>query len=372
VKKLRTRSLSSANKLSTKQTVLFGTAFAVVGAVILIATHAAGFSTSFEAENSSKNSPASTVADASASGGSALKFSPASAVSSSCPLPAYPNASCTGVPAGTTFTNTVSGTYTVSTPGQVIDKWHITGDLHILANNTVIKNSQIDGTVNNQGTGETYYSFTITDSTVGPPAACTKDSPPSCQSGSNSTGCIVSPGIGESNFTATRVYVRGHDDGFRLSGSGNGTVQDSYEYACYLNATFSPPDGSHSDGVQAVCAGNPCPGLTLIHNTLDLSGVPATFTLNLTDSALSNVTVNDNMLLGGNNYIIDAWWHSGANWIFHNNRLVQGTWGSDTRLIAAVTGENTCTHQDWQGNTVVTIDTNYNITSTVQPIPCQE
>ncbi len=247
----------------------------------------------------------------------------------------------------------MNGTYTVTTAGQVIDGWYIKGDLHILANNVIVKNSQIDGTVNNQGTGENYYSFTISDSTVGP-----------------ATGCVGSPGVGESKYTATRIYVRNHDDGFRLSGQGSGTVQDSYFHACWLPPAQAPPDGSHSDGVQAVCGGNACPGFNILHNTLDLKDVPATFPLNLTDTVLSNVVVKDNLLLGGNNYIIDAWWHSGANWIFYNNRLVQGTWGSDTRLIAAVTTEGTCSHQDWQGNTVVTIDSNYNVTSTTQSVPC--
>jgi hypothetical protein len=345
--------------------------FGVIGCIMLITSHAATPTASFEAEDGSITT-ASSIADSTAAAGRAVKFNAAvSTGSTTCPLPAYPNASCTGVPAGTTFTNTVNGDYTVTTAGQTIDKWHITGSLQILANNVTIKNSQIDGAVDNEGPTSVYHSFTITDSTVGPPAACTKSSPPSCQNGTNSAGCIVAPGIGEAEYTATRVYVRGHDDGFRMSGN-NVTVQDSYEYACYLNATFSPPDGSHSDGIQSYCPGASCSNLHFLHNTLDLSGVPATFPINLNDPNVGAVTVNDNMLLGGGNYIIDTEWHSGVNWVVHNNRLVQGTWGSDTRLIAAANSSGTCSHQDWQGNTIVTIDANYGIATTVQSMPCQD
>ena len=44
-----------------------------------------------------------------------------------CPLPAYPTAACTGVPAGTTLT-THHGGLVVTTPGQVIDGLRITGN----------------------------------------------------------------------------------------------------------------------------------------------------------------------------------------------------------------------------------------------------
>jgi hypothetical protein len=324
----------------------------------LQASHAATYAVNVEAESGSLSGSQSAGDTAGASSGASVKFGVANPTpppsSGSCALPKYPNPSCTGVPAGTSFSNTVNGDYEVTTSGQTIDGWHISGNLHIVADNTTVKNSQIDGTVNNQGTGENYYSFTIADSTVGP-----------------ASGCVVAPGVGESRYTATRIYVRNHDDGFRLSGTGNGTVQDSYFHACYAPPSVAPPDGSHSDGVQAVCS-TTCAGFTVLHNTLDLKDVPATFPLNLMDQHMTNVVANDNMLLGGGNYLFSGKWSSGATWIVHNNRLVQGTWGADTRLIAAVTAEGTCSHQDWQGNTVVTINSDFSIASTVQSVPCQD
>jgi hypothetical protein len=272
-----------------------------------------------------------------------------------CALPKYPSPACTGVPAGTALSKTITGDYNVTAAGEVIDGWHITGSLNIHANNVVVKNSQIDGTVNNEGTTNVYYPFTIADSTVGP-----------------SSGCVGSPGVGEGSYTATRIYVRGHDDGFRMSGN-NVTVQDSYFNACWLPPALAPPDGSHSDGFQAYCPAAACANLQLLHNTLDLSGVPATFPLNMVDTNLSAVTANDNLLLGGHNYLIVSFWHSGPNWTLHNNRLVKDTWdsaGPYPNLNFAASAEGTCSHQDWQGNTIVTIDSSYNVTSTLTGTGC--
>jgi hypothetical protein len=59
MKSTKTHNIRAGNKLSSKYTV---------GAALLLATHAAGFTTSFEAENSTRNSPATTVRDTNASG----------------------------------------------------------------------------------------------------------------------------------------------------------------------------------------------------------------------------------------------------------------------------------------------------------------
>jgi hypothetical protein len=335
----------------------------IASGIIILQINAAGFFASSEPEAGTLSGNAQAVTDSTAAGGKAVKFTepatpPPPTGSTSCPLPKYPTPSCAGVPAGTKVVNTITGNYTVTTPGQVIDAWEIKGDLYIYADNVVVKNSLITGTVDNEkslGNGNyARYSFTISDSTVGP-----------------SSGCIAGPGVGQAKYTASRIYVHNHEDAFRSTDGGNVTVQDSFFTSCYLSPQQQPPDGTHSDGIQAVC-GDPCPGFQILHNTFDLSGVPATFPLNLTEDALTNVVAKDNLLVGGGNYLIVAWWRSGANWIFHDNRLVKGTWGSDTRLIAAVSAEGTCSHQDWQGNSVVTIDSGYNITSTVMAVPCQE
>jgi hypothetical protein len=331
-----------------------------ISGYLIIATHASGFFAADEIETGTLSGNASLVNDTTASGGKAVVFNaPANTGgggggtgggttgTSSCPLPKYPTPSCTGVPSGTSLT-TINGDYEARTTGETINAKRITGSLIILANNITITNTEIDGTIYNDQ-GSLHGSFTITDSTIGP-----------------ASGCIGQPAINDSNYTARRVLSRGHDDGFRIGPPGNVAVYDSYVQNCYLPPSQAPPDGSHSDGVQAVCAGNSCSGVTIVHNTFDGTKVPTTNMLNLTDTSLSNVKATDNLMAGGA-YIVDAWWHSGATWTLTNNRFVNKTWA-----YGAVSAENTCSHQSWSGNTLVTIDANYNITSTVGTQPCVE
>jgi hypothetical protein len=73
VQKLKTRSFKK-DSFSKKHLVIFSLIFALIGGYIVFRSFAAGPTVSLEAENSSANSPATTVSDAQASGGSALKF----------------------------------------------------------------------------------------------------------------------------------------------------------------------------------------------------------------------------------------------------------------------------------------------------------
>ncbi|WP_336216725.1 DUF4082 domain-containing protein [Nonomuraea sp. LPB2021202275-12-8] len=253
-----------------------------------------------------------------------------------CDLPSYPTPDCTGAPAGARLSAT-KGNVTVTKPGQVIDGLHITGDLIVAADDVVIRNSRIDGLITNWETGG---SFTITDSTVGPP-----------------TGCRIYPAIGEKNFTAERVHIRGFDDGFRMSGR-NVTVRDSYVHLC------GPPT-SHSDGIQAYCPGSiVCSGLVFDHNTVDQRQAPEhSDPINLVDKNLSDVTVTDNLLAGGN-YTLFLEWRSGPKWKISGNKIVHGAWD-----FGPVSSADTCENIDWgPGNAIVTIDRNYQITKTVEQL----
>jgi hypothetical protein len=268
--------------------------------------------------------------------------------SSNCPLPAYPKPSCTGMPASVSLAKVVTGDYEARTPGEVIDGWHITGSLTIMASNVTIRNSMIDGTVDNEVGTTHYLPFTISDTTIGP-----------------ANGCIGSPGLGEDGFTATRIYIRGHDDGFRMSGN-NIRITDSYAKLCYLPPELAPPDGSHSDGIQAYCPNSACSGLVFNHNTIDARDVPATFMINLDDPLVSGISASDNLLMGGA-YVIVTEWRSGANWTLTNNRVVDKSWA-----YGPASTEGTCSHQTWSGNSIVTIDSDYNVTSTVKTLDCTD
>jgi hypothetical protein len=212
---------------------------------------------------------------------------------SSCALPRYPTPSCTGVPAGTAVTNTVNGSYTASTYGEVIDGWRITGDLVIRADNVTVKNTQVDGTISNDITSPAYHS-TITDTTIG-----------------LADTCVVSPGIDTPNdlggYTAQRVRIIGHDDGFRAGGP-NITIRDSHVKNC-------GQAGSHGDGIQDYPAAQ---NLVFDHNTMDLCGTWTSVPTSAREcdvpghngpifvhsdpthgSGSTNVTITDNLALGG-------------------------------------------------------------------------
>jgi hypothetical protein len=235
----------------------------------------------------------------------------------------------------TTLKLTGDGFYRVSVDGMVLDGIHIPGDLLITANDVQISNSRIDGTVIDEYGGRK-YSFSITDSTVGP-----------------EKGCLTAPGVGEAHYTAKGVYIRGHGDGFRASGDDI-DIRDSYVRLC------SNP-GDHSDGIQTYLTGR---GLVLHHNTIDQRAAKdITAPIFITDKQAEDVTVTDNLVMGGT-YSIQVRNVRGRQ-VVHDNKLVDKSW-----VYGPVDAD--CATVDWSGNTLVTIDADYRITSTVGPLACQE
>jgi hypothetical protein len=175
----------------------------------------------------------------------------------------------------------VNGDVTVKTAGTQIVGKRITGSLSIEANNVVIKNSEIIGTVINWYNGGS-WSFTIEDSTVGAKDGCPGD--------------YTNFAIGVDNYVARRVLVRGFPDGFRLGGPKDVTIEDSYVTLC----TADPED--HSDGIQAYGAG----GRSVIrHNVIDQRPAARTATAPIflpggsDNQASASFIVTDNVVAGG-------------------------------------------------------------------------
>lgn len=189
-----------------------------------------------EVESGTRTGNLSTVSDASASGGSAVRFGQGAA--NSCPVadrvtvtsanqsdyPAYPvntklyvpggpdpwggcfpNEQNTGVPAATTLTN-YTGSCIVTTPNTVIDKKTVNCVLDIRAQGVVITNSHINGRVYLDDTRCSTASFTITDSTI-------------------VLDDLGSRGMMYCSYTATRVNVSG---GGSMATCRHCTIQDSY------------------------------------------------------------------------------------------------------------------------------------------------
>jgi hypothetical protein len=302
---------------------------------------------------SSSPSPATSASAPSYSATSVPGPGPGRADGRACALPNHPKPSCTGVPAGTKLTtlslNVDNDSYAVTTPGAVIDRKHIPGNLLIRADNVTVKDSQIDGTVyNDHGTAK--HPYTITDSTVG-----------------LASKCITQPGLTSANYTARRVKVLGHDDGFRVDTPGHVRIYDSYAKLCWNPPPLAPPDGSHSGGIQADCTAGVCYNSVFIHNTIDNRGPKGNSGMtymSFDGNPISGWTANDNLVMGGT-YTVIFWWTQGPDYEVHDNRVVKNEWAygpADTR--------GSCAHQNWSGNTLVTINANYDITSTVAPLSC--
>ncbi|HSX00941.1 MAG TPA: hypothetical protein VLF67_01750, partial [Candidatus Saccharimonas sp.] len=118
----------------------------------------------------------------------------------------WPGAGNTGVPAGTVL-SAYTGPCTITTPSTVINAKTISCDLTIQAAGVTISNSQINGTVSNEGSDA---AFTVTDSTINATPGATRQV----------------TGIQSSNYTATRVNVTGGNRGMYCS--SNCTILDSY------------------------------------------------------------------------------------------------------------------------------------------------
>jgi hypothetical protein len=176
----RTKLLYSTRKTSTLAAGVVVLAVIIIGSFLLF-SHAASFFTASEVESGTKTANAVVVSDATASSGSAIKFTstpptpppPAgSCVQTTFGVPdgpdqfggCFPGPSNTGVPAGTVLTPYTGPCY-VTTPNIVIDSKTITCDMTIAAANvTVTRSHFINGSITNKDQHE--FNYTITDSTI--------------------------------------------------------------------------------------------------------------------------------------------------------------------------------------------------------------
>lgn len=269
---------------------------------------------------------------------------PGPTVPSGCALPLYPTPDCTGTPAGWTPTRTINGDYTASLNGELIDGWRITGSLLIRAQNVVVRNSEVYTRIYNQASGVAYNGLVIVDTTVGPPSGV-----------SNAT----TGAIGVCGYVARRVEIRNAPEGWRVGGDGYsggrcGPVEISDSYA----RLRSTGNCDHNDGVQGY---DEPPGTVIAHNTIDMSNVGcSTGAIYVGDPF--GATVLDNLLLGGS-YVMRL--HSSGSETSYpavtGNRIVNGAWDYGPVLVDACS-----TIAVWRDNTVVEIDADYRVTSTVR------
>lgn len=275
---------------------------AVVGIVAIVFVFAAGPFAAVEPEDGALSGSATALSVAGASGGKVVRFgsgttptpTPAPTPTptpgggtGSCALPQYPDASCTGVPAGTVLTAR-SGVIIVNTPNTVIENINLVGCIGVYAPGVIIRKSKITC---DDGPGIESTNYTGTRLLI-------EDVELTCGGGT-----YVGTGIGHENFTARRVNLYGCSDAFNLI--NDVTIEDSYIHdpICY-NPTTDP----HTDGIQSPSGSR----LLINHNTfygsLDASKCAAgrnignaAININATSSGptSTDTTISNNLLAGG-------------------------------------------------------------------------
>lgn len=176
----------------------------------------------------------------------------------------YPDASTTGVPAGTQLT-VLNGNQTFAKAGMVVEGKDIRGCVRVSAGNVVIRKSKV-----------ACKDFIVILSSA--PGLLVEDVEITCGH-SNGTG------IGDKGFTARRVHISGCENGFDID--ENATVEHSYIHDPYEGAT------GHADGIQLAGGAH----ITIRHNTIFIPG--GTSAIISHPSANSDVLVEENFLSGG-------------------------------------------------------------------------
>lgn len=268
------------------------------------------------------------------------------------PSEQFPNASNTGVPAGTVLATLGGEDYRTQAAGQVIEGKRMNA-LIVRHANVTVRNSEITTAIEMQAGG----SLTIERSTIGP-ARCGDDS-------------WYSAGINGGNYKAFGVHIRGHEDGFNAGGS-NIHIRDSFVDIC-------GHPGGHSDGVQDYPRAD---GLLIEHNTFYGTTSPTVRTdgyltqepgmnsplfINAGDKGQpvsNNVTLKNNLLLGGS-WSMYLWPGDGA-WEVYGNRIVDKSWWTGTAFGPFTTSGRCVLVDRWEDNDTVLVDNDFRVTSTVQ------
>jgi hypothetical protein len=216
-------------------------------------------SVSPNASGSAQPSPTRTAAPSANRAGCAAK-------PSAC---GFPDATNTGVPAGTALT-VVNGDLTVSTPGAVVDAKDIRGCVLIKAPNVTIRRSKITCT-GDYGIG----SFTEQYSGGG---LVIEDSEITC-AGSSATA------IGYYGLTARRLDITNCENGFDVD--TNMSIYDSYIH------DLRDTDVGHTDGIQLAVGVH----IVIQHNTIYNPGGTSAIISHPTSN--SDVLIANNLLAGG-------------------------------------------------------------------------
>jgi hypothetical protein len=214
--------------------------------------------------------------------------------------PAWPDATNTGVPSGTSLT-VVNGNLDITTAGTVVENKDVRGCIHVTAPDVIIRKSKVSCAdfyvIDNESTN-----LLIEDVTV------------DCQN-------LHHTGIVWSNYTARRVNVSACENG--LWAENNVVIEDSYVHDII---PYDPVTDPHTDGIQIPSNST---NITIRHNRIygqyssaNSFGNSAIFIgTGPSNSMTSNITVTNNLLAGGGYTLYCNQGGRGTNSAYTDNRF---------------------------------------------------
>jgi hypothetical protein len=214
----------------------------------------------------------------------------------------FPDASSTGVPAGTTLT-AYSGPSTITTANTVIDGKIINDCLRIKATGVIIRNSKVVCHAGGGGGVEVRQ-----DEGGG---LLIEDSEITCASEAGTA-------LEASNFTARRLNIWGCENGGSFD--HDITFEDSYIHDLYEDCCTT-----HTDGIQFA---NPVSNVTIRNNTIHSSpgATAAIFTPDGEAANDKNILIEHNILAGGGYTLYCPRPDSGTNFRVIDNHFSTFVW----------------------------------------------
>lgn len=216
--------------------------------------------------------------------------------------PAWPDATNTGVPAGTVLTP--SDGLVVGIPGAVIEGRDITGTLLIRADHITVRNTRI--------TGAGDHVVTIADGVIGARLEDVEIDGTGQAEGANGVYGAA---------TILRADIHGVENG--IQPDTGSVIRDSWIH------DLAAPGDPHYDGIQI---DGDRSHIVIAHNTIDMSGLRSTATVMINNNfgPVEDVTVEDNRLLGGGWTVhVDSRFTPSpiTKVAFTDNRIGGGRWG---------------------------------------------
>lgn len=253
----------------------------------------------------------------------------------------FPNPSTTGTPAGWVPQTTTSTSITLGQNGQVLQDVRLTNgaSITVTGQNVTIRRVELDGGYINNQPGTACGSGLVVEDTslLGP---------------DNESGGEAAIRYG--GYTARRVEIEDRHEGFRVSECGSVTIEDSYAHI----VPPSPCGDWHGDGVQGYGGG----AVTVRNVTIDMrttgcyGTAPFFYPRNQGNSGPATI---DHFLVMGQG----ASFRLGMQGTVNGLRIVEGSW------VYFPVDVYCPVITSWEAK-IVTIDSNYKVTSVVRDAPC--